>query len=245
MNLYKILSNTPLTKSVYKMVLEGDTSAITASGQFINIELTGKFLRRPISICDWNETTITIIYKVVGEGTRQMAEMKEGETLDILVGLGNGFNTNIEKMKHPLLVGGGVGVPPMYGLAKKLLAEGKRPTMIMGFNTAEEVFYDPRHPYTWALLSSMPDLDTNEKLDAIPGTPPNMIYPPVGDAFAARNKYAMKIDFERQPPMFKISDTHYAATWLLHPDAPKVDRPKVITDRIERMKSKRGANDGE
>ena len=99
--IYKILSNTPLTKSVYKMVLEGDTSAITAPGQFINIELTGKFLRRPISICDWNETTITIIYKVVGEGTRQMAEMKEGETLDILVGLGNGFKTNIEKMKHP------------------------------------------------------------------------------------------------------------------------------------------------
>ena len=119
------------------MVLEGDTSNITAPGQFINIELAGKFLRRPISICDWNETTITIIYKVVGEGTRQMAGMKEGEELDILVGLGNGFNTNIDKMKHPLLVGGGVGVPPMYGLAKKLLAEGKRPTMIMGFNTAE------------------------------------------------------------------------------------------------------------
>ena len=139
--IYKIITNVPLTKSVYKMVLEGDTSNITAPGQFINIELTGKFLRRPISICDWNETTITIIYKVVGEGTRQMAGMKEGEELDILVGLGNGFNTNIEKMKHPLLVGGGVGVPPMYGLAKKLLAEGKRPTMIMGFNTAEEVFY--------------------------------------------------------------------------------------------------------
>ena len=139
--IYKIITNIPLTKSVYKMVLEGDTSNITAPGQFINIELAGKFLRRPISICDWNETTITIIYKVVGEGTRQMAGMKEGEELDILVGLGNGFNTNIEKMKHPLLVGGGVGVPPMYGLAKKLLAEGKRPTMIMGFNTAEEVFY--------------------------------------------------------------------------------------------------------
>ena len=86
----------------------------------------------------------------------------------------------------------------------------------------------------------MPDLDTNEKLDAIPGTPPNMIYPPVGDAFAARNKYAMKIDFERQPPMFKISDTHYAATWLLQPDAPKVDPTKTILDRIARMKEKRG-----
>ncbi len=103
--------------------------------------------------------------------------------------------------------------------------------------TSEDVFYDPRHPYTWALLSSMPDLDTNEKLDAIPGTPPNMIYPPKGDAFAARNKYALKIDFEEQPPMFKVSDTHYAATWLLHPDAPKVEIPKIITQRIERMKN--------
>ena len=110
--------------------------------------------------------------------------------------------------------------------------------------TAEDIFYDAAHPYTWALLSSMPDLDTNDKLDAIPGTPPNMIYPPVGDAFAARNKYAMKIDFERQPPMFKISDTHYAATWLRHPDAPKVERPKSITDRIARMRE-RGAKDAE
>ena len=106
--------------------------------------------------------------------------------------------------------------------------------------TAEEIFYDPRHPYTWALLSSMPDLDTNEKLDAIPGTPPNMIFPPKGDAFAARNKYALKIDFEMQPPMFDVSETHRAATWLLHPDAPKIDVPKVIRDRIERMKSKAG-----
>ena len=110
---------------------------------------------------------------------------------------------------------------------------------IVEHGTADDIFYDPKHPYTWALLSSMPDLDTNEKLDAIPGTPPNMIYPPVGDAFAARNKYAMQIDFEQQPPMFQISDTHYAATWLLHPDAPKVDPPKIITDRIARMKSKR------
>jgi len=115
---------------------------------------------------------------------------------------------------------------------------------IVEYGTSADVFYRAAHPYTWALLSSMPDLDTNEKLDAIPGTPPNMIYPPVGDAFAARNKYAMKIDFERQPPMFQISDTHYAATWLLHPDAPKVERPQIITDRIERMKAKREANDG-
>ena len=111
---------------------------------------------------------------------------------------------------------------------------------IVEYGTADDVFYDPRHPYTWALLSSMPDLDTKEKLDAIPGTPPNMIYPPVGDAFADRNKYAMQIDFEQQPPMFQVSETHKAATWLLHPDAPKVEVPKIITDRIARMKQKAG-----
>ena len=115
---------------------------------------------------------------------------------------------------------------------------------IVEYGTAEEVFYNPQHPYTWALLSSMPDLDTNEKLDAIPGTPPNMIYPPVGDAFAERNKYAMEIDFEMQPPMYEVSPTHYAATWLLHPKAPKVEVPKVITERIKRMKE-RGGNHGE
>ena len=111
---------------------------------------------------------------------------------------------------------------------------------IVEYGTAEDIFYDPRHPYTWALLSSMPDLDTKEKLDAIPGTPPNMIYPPEGDAFAARNKYAMQIDFEQQPPMFEVSETHKAATWLLHPDAPEVEMPKIITDRIARMKQKAG-----
>ena len=111
---------------------------------------------------------------------------------------------------------------------------------IVEYGTAEEIFYNPQHPYTWALLSSMPDLDTNEKLDAIPGTPPNMIYPPVGDAFAERNKYAMEIDFEMQPPMYQVSPTHYAATWLLHPNAPKVEMPKIITERIKRMQERGG-----
>lgn len=114
---------------------------------------------------------------------------------------------------------------------------------IVEIGTANDVFYSPAHPYTWALLSSMPDLDTKEELEAIPGTPPNMIYPPKGDAFAERNKYAMQIDFEEQPPMFRISDTHFAATWLLHPDAPKVDPPKSVTDRIERMKNARRQSD--
>ncbi|MDY2880835.1 MAG: oligopeptide/dipeptide ABC transporter ATP-binding protein [Candidatus Borkfalkiaceae bacterium] len=107
---------------------------------------------------------------------------------------------------------------------------------ICEIGTAEDVFYSPAHPYTWALLSSMPDLDTKERLEAIPGTPPNMIYPPKGDAFADRNRYALKIDFEKQPPMFRISDTHYAATWLLHPKAPKVEPPATVTERIRRMK---------
>lgn len=115
---------------------------------------------------------------------------------------------------------------------------------IVEYGTADDIFYNPRHPYTWALLSSMPDLDTKEKLEAIPGTPPNMIYPPVGDAFAARNKYALEIDFEEQPPMFKVSDTHYAATWLLHPKAPKVDPPKIVTDRIARMEKREADHNG-
>lgn len=113
---------------------------------------------------------------------------------------------------------------------------------IVEIGTANDIFYSPAHPYTWALLSSMPDLDTKEKLEAIPGTPPNMIYPPKGDAFAERNKYALQIDFEQEPPMFPISETHYAATWLLHPDAPKVDPPKTVVERINRMKQK--ANQG-
>ena len=110
---------------------------------------------------------------------------------------------------------------------------------IVEHGTAEEVFYEPAHPYTWALLSSMPDLHTTEKLESIPGTPPNMIYPPKGDAFAARNKYALDIDFEIDPPLFEITPTHHAATWLLHPNAPKVEMPQLIKTRIERLKKER------
>ncbi len=115
---------------------------------------------------------------------------------------------------------------------------------IVEYGTSEDIFYDPRHPYTWALLSSMPDLNTNEKLESIPGTPPNMIYPPVGDAFASRNKYALEIDFEEQPPFFDVSETHKAATWLLHPDAPKVEIPRIITERIKAMRKQGGADNG-
>ena len=111
---------------------------------------------------------------------------------------------------------------------------------IVEYGKSEEIFYEPAHPYTWALLSSMPDLETSERLESIPGTPPNMIYPPKGDAFAPRNVYALDIDFELEPPLFEITPTHSAATWLLHPNAPKVEMPKVIKARIERMRKERG-----
>ena len=138
--IYKIVANSPLTRDVYRMVLEGDTQWIMRPGQFVNIELDGLYLRRPISICDWDENTITIIYKVVGRGTEQMSKMSVGEKLDVLTGLGNGFNPEIE-CNEPLLVGGGVGVPPLYHLAKELLAQGKKVSVVLGFNTAAEVFY--------------------------------------------------------------------------------------------------------
>lgn len=115
---------------------------------------------------------------------------------------------------------------------------------IVETGSVDDVFYSPAHPYTWALLGSMPDLDSSGRLEAIPGTPPNMIYPPEGDAFAARNKYAMQIDFEREPPLFKISESHSAATWLLHPNAPKVELPEALAKRIARMKERRNADGG-
>ncbi len=137
---YKIISNEPLTANVFKMVLEGDTQYISAPGQFINIALEGKYLRRPISVCDYDDSTITIIYKVVGGGTSQMAEMKAGQMLNVLTGLGNGYD--ISKSTKPLLIGGGVGIPPMYNLAKALIADGQIPTVVLGFNTEDEIFYE-------------------------------------------------------------------------------------------------------
>ncbi len=140
-SIFEIVSNEALTASVYKMVLEGDTSAITASGQFVNIKLEGMFLRRPISVCDYDEKTLTIVYKVVGKGTEAMAAMGPGVRLDILTGLGNGYDLTVSGDK-PVLLGGGVGVPPMYNLARKLMAQGKEVTVILGFNTKAEIFYE-------------------------------------------------------------------------------------------------------
>ena len=136
-----ILENKPLTDLVWKMRLQADTSAITASGRFVNLKLDGLYLRRPISICDWDANSLTLIYKVVGAGTEQMTRLQPGAVIDTLVNLGNGYDTS-KSGDAPLLIGGGVGVPPMYGLAKRLAAEGKQVTVILGFNTKKEIVYE-------------------------------------------------------------------------------------------------------
>ncbi len=138
--IFTIVENTPLTSTVFKMILEGDTSEITAPGQFVEIAIPGRFLRRPISVCDWSENSLTLIYKVVGGGTADLSAMTPGTALSILTGLGNGYDLS-KSGDAPLLLGGGVGVPPLYGLCRALLAQGKKPTVILGFNTAAEVFY--------------------------------------------------------------------------------------------------------
>ena len=139
--LLTIEENTPLTASVYRMRLGGDVSAVTRAGQFVNLQLDGKYLRRPISVCDMDERSVTILYKVVGSGTAQMAAMPIGATVDVLTGLGNGYDLT-PAGDRPLLLGGGVGVPPLYRLAKDLIAAGKAVTVILGFNTRDEVFYE-------------------------------------------------------------------------------------------------------
>ena len=138
--LFQIIENTRLTASVYRMRLVGDTSHITRPGQFVNVKLDGFYLRRPISVCDCQGDTLTLVYKVVGKGTEAMSKMTEG-TLDILTGLGNGYDLSLSGDK-PLLLGGGVGVPPLYLLAKELIGEGKDVTVILGFNTKDEIFYE-------------------------------------------------------------------------------------------------------
>ena len=139
--IFEIKENTELNESIMKMTLSGDSSHIVRPGQFINIKLDGFFLRRPISVCDATQDEITIIYKIVGSGTEYMSKMQAGEKLDILSGLGNGYDTTLSGLA-PLLLGGGVGVPPLYMLAKELITEGKKVQVILGFNTASEIFYE-------------------------------------------------------------------------------------------------------
>ena len=142
-SLFKVITNKMIAKNTYEMVLEGDTSDITASGQFVNIKLDGFYLRRPISVCDVEGDLLTLIYKVVGQGTEVMSGYKGGEELLVLTGLGNGYDLSVSG-EYPLLIGGGAGVPPMYLLARKLIAEGKKPRAILGFGSVDEVFYKER-----------------------------------------------------------------------------------------------------
>ena len=139
--IFTVKSNENIASKVYKMCLEGDTKHITTPGQFVNIKLDGLFLRRPISVCDYDQNSLTLIYKVVGEGTELLSTYKEGEKLDILTGLGNGYDTSVSGDKV-LLLGGGVGVPPLYNLCKKLIAENKKVTVVLGFNSKCDVFYE-------------------------------------------------------------------------------------------------------
>lgn len=140
--IYKIIENKKIAKDVYKMTLKGETKYIFAPGQFINIQIKDLFLRRPISVCDYSSDTIIIIYKVVGTGTEKLSMMKPGEKVDVLTGLGNGYNTNRCEGNEPLLIGGGVGTPPMYNLCKKLIKEGKKPIVVLGFNSKADVFLE-------------------------------------------------------------------------------------------------------
>lgn len=137
--LFRIVKNEPLTPVVYRMILSGDTSVITRPGQFVQVQLPGFYLRRPISVCDWDSETLTLVYKVVGHGTDAMSQMTEGAELEILTGLGNGYDLSLLGEK-PLLIGGGVGLPPMVGLCRKLIEQGKKPIVLAGFNTESEVF---------------------------------------------------------------------------------------------------------
>ena len=140
-SIFTIIENRPIAASVYKMILRGDTAAITAPGQFVNLKLDGEFLRRPISVCDVEGDTLTLIYKVVGEGTEKMSRYETDKEIDLLSGLGNGYDT-AKSGDRPLLLGGGVGVPPLYLLCRRLVAEGKKPTVILGFGGASDVFYE-------------------------------------------------------------------------------------------------------
>ncbi|MDD2260030.1 MAG: ABC transporter ATP-binding protein [Acholeplasmataceae bacterium] len=212
-------------RAIELMELVGITDAEKRYTQFPFQFSGGMRQRIVISIALANNAEILIC----DEPTTALDVTIQGQILDLINKLKKERNLSVIFITHDLGVVANVAdrIAVMY--AGKIVEVG----------TAEEVFYNPKHPYTWALLSSMPNLATSDKLDAISGTPPNMIYPPKGDAFAPRNQYALEIDFEEQPPLFKVSETHYAATWLLHPDAPKVELPSAVKTLQENRGVKR------
>ena len=180
------------------------------------------------SILWWDETRIVIAIALANnaeilicdEPTTALDVTIQAQILELINKIKKQRNLSVIFITHDL------GVVANMADRALVMYAGK----IVEYGLINEIFYNPKHPYTWALLSSMPNLETTDRLDAIPGTPPNLINPPKGDAFSLRNKYALEIDFEEEPPFFKVSDTHYAATWLLHPDAPKVTPPKAVLD---------------
>ena len=183
-------------------------------------EFSGGMRQRIVIAIALTETPEVLI---CDEPTTALDVTIQGQILELIKKIQEERNLSVIFITHDL------GVVANMADRVAVMYAGK----IVEYGTSEEIFFEPKHPYTWALLSSIPDVDSKERLDAIPGTPPNMIYPPKGDAFAARSKYAMKIDFEEEPPFFKLSETHYAATWLLHPQAPKVEMPKIVSERIK------------
>ena len=183
-------------------------------------EFSGGMRQRIVIAIALTETPEVLI---CDEPTTALDVTIQGQILELIKKIQQERNLSVIFITHDL------GVVANMADRVAVMYAGK----IVEYGTSEEIFFEPKHPYTWALLSSIPDVDSKEKLDAIPGTPPNMIYPPKGDAFASRSKYAMKIDFEEEPPFFKVSETHYAATWLLHPKAPKVEMPKIVSERIK------------
>ncbi len=190
-------------------------------------EFSGGMRQRIVIAIALTETPEILI---CDEPTTALDVTIQGQILELIKKIQKDRNLSIIFITHDL------GVVANMADRVAVMYAGK----IVEYGTSEEIFFEPKHPYTWALLSSIPDVDSKERLDAIPGTPPNMIYPPKGDAFAARSKYAMKIDFEEEPPFFKLSDTHYAATWLLHPSAPKVEMPKIVSERIKNSLKHKG-----
>ena len=190
-------------------------------------EFSGGMRQRIVIAIALTETPEVLI---CDEPTTALDVTIQGQILELIKKIQKERNLSVIFITHDL------GVVANMADRVAVMYAGK----IVEYGTSEDVFFDPRHPYTWALLSSIPDVDSKEKLDAIPGTPPNMIYPPKGDAFAARSKYAMQIDYEEEPPLFKINDTHYAATWLLHPNAPKVEMPKIVSERIKNSLAEKG-----
>ena len=194
-------------------------------------EFSGGMRQRIVIAIALTETPEVLI---CDEPTTALDVTIQGQILELIKKIQKERNLSVIFITHDL------GVVANMADRVAVMYAGK----IVEYGTSEEIFFEPKHPYTWALLSSIPDVDSKERLDAIPGTPPNMIYPPKGDAFAARSKYAMKIDFEEEPPFFKLSETHYAATWLLHPQAPKVEMPKIVSERIKNSLKNRNGKEG-